>query len=214
MSYEHDYEEIVKRFADPEGSFFKQFKNTLKKYRPSLTEEGIADLYHDSFIAAHRNLQEGKIKENTSWNSYLIAIGLNLASHEFRRWGKFESLESLDHSTDKEGNKAASGQSKKVDNLSEEETEVYNSAEVQSVLADSIGFMNDSCKKILELTLYERLSSEEIATQMGSTPRSIITRRNRCRSQLIKLVRASLASLGYEIPDTETKEEERKDNEK
>lgn len=198
MDYDKNYEEIVRRFADPKGDFFRQFKNTMKKYRPTLTEDGIKEIYHDSFIAAQRNLMEGRIKENTSWNSYLIAIGLNLASHEFRRYGKYDSLDGTDSPVESGDDHVPTPH-----DVPEDEIAVYNTPEVQRIFGECLSFMNETCKKILEWTLYDRLSSEEIAVRLDSTARSIITRRNRCKDKLVKIVKVSLISLGYEIKDDE-----------
>lgn len=198
MDYDKNYEEIVRRFADPKGDFFRQFKNTMKKYRPTLSEDGIREIYHDSFIAAQKNLMEGRIKENTSWNSYLIAIGLNLASHEFRRYGKYDSLDGTGSPVDAEDDCRPT-----TKDVSEEEIAEYNTPEVQRVFGECLSFMNDTCKKILELTLYDRLSHAEIAIQMNSTADSIKTRRNRCKNKLVELVKTSLRKLGYEIKDDE-----------
>lgn len=182
---QEQYAEIVRRFADPTGEFFRRFRNTMKKYRPTLTEDGIQDLYQDSFIAAQKNLMEGRIRENTSWNSYLISIGLNLATHEFRHFG-----ETIDDTHIGDG--------------PDEDVAVYNTPEVQRVFGEVLEFMNEKCRQILKWTLGwdnpdKRLSSEEIAAAFDSTPRSIITQRNRCKNRLVELVRAKLISLGYEI---------------
>ena len=181
MEQTQQYAEIVKRFADPQGEFFQHFRNTLKKYRPALSDDNIDDLYQESFIAAQKNLMEGRIRENTSWNSYLISIGLNLATHEYRQFGKYDNVEpNVDYS--------------------EEEVAEYNTPEVQHVFGEVLSFMNDKCRKILEWTLYvPRLSNEEIAAAFNSTPRSIITQRNRCKNKLVDLVRAKLTSMGYKI---------------
>lgn len=201
--YESNLEEIVRRFADPEGTFYKQFRNTIRKYRSTLSEDGIRELFHESFIAAKRNLDKGKIQENTAWNSYIISIGLNLSTHEFRSFGRFTSLDSGGNpgapNEDSEGN----DRQLSLKDRTEDEIEEYNTPEVQRLLAETLEFMNDTCQKILEWTLYGRLSSEEIAAMMNSTARSIITRRNRCKKRLIEIMRASLRSLGYEIIEDE-----------
>lgn len=200
MDYEAKLAEIVKRYADPEGKFYKQFRNTMRKYRSTLTEDGIRDLFHDSFIAAKKNLDEGRIREDTSWNSYLISIGLNLSTHEFRSFGMFDSLDSSGYpiSSNNDSNK---GLNPVMKDRTEEEIEEYNTPEVQKLLAETLSFMNDTCKKILEWTLYNRLKSEEIAVMMNSTADSVKTRRNRCKKKLIEIMRSSLRSLGYEIED-------------
>ena len=200
MDYEAKLAEIVKRYADPEGEFYKQFRNTLRKYRSTLTEDGIRDLFHDSFIAAKKNLDEGKIRENTSWNSYLISIGLNLSTHQFRGFGMFDSLDAMGNPTI--SNKSSNQDSNPVlSDRAEEEIEEYNTPEVQRLLAETLNFMNENCKKILEWTIYDRLKGEEIAIMLNSTAASIKVRRKRCKDKLIEIMRASLRSLGYEIED-------------
>ena len=198
MDYQSNLEEIIKRFADPEGQFYQQFRNTMRKYRSTLSEDGIRELFQESFIAAKRNLDEGKIRENTSWNSYLISIGLNLSSHEFRSFGRYTSLDASGSPESGDGEKNSNGGNFLRDRAAEE-VEVYNTPEVQNLLAETLEFMNDVCRKIMQWTLYDRLSSEEIAVMMNSTANSIKTRRNRCRKKLIEIMRASLRSLGYEI---------------
>ncbi|MCM1139245.1 MAG: sigma-70 family RNA polymerase sigma factor [Muribaculum sp.] len=187
MEQEQQYAEIVKRFADRNGEFYKHFRNTLRKYRPTLSDDSIDDLYQDSFIAAQKNLMEGRIRENTSWNSYLIAIGLNLATHEYREFGTTEEINLNGDYTD-------------------DEVAVYNTPEVQRVFGRVLEFMKEKCRKILEWTLYGRMSSEDIAIELGSTSRSIITQRNRCKNRLVELVKAELKSLDYEIEEDSDEE--------
>lgn len=175
------YGEIVRRFADPRGEFFERFRNTLKKYRPMLTDEGIRDIFQDTFIEARKNLKAGRIRENTAWNSYLITVGLNLATHQCREFGRSTPVEETD--------------------LAPEETAEYNTEEVQTVFGEVLDFMKEKCRKILMWSLYDRLSSEEIAISLNTTTRSVITQRNRCKNTLVDLVRAKLISLGYEIKE-------------
>ena len=200
MDYEAKLAEIVKRYADPEGKFYKQFRNTMRKYRSTLTEDGIRDLFQDSFIAAKKNLDEGRIRENTSWNSYLIAIGLNLSTHEFRHFGTFNSLDETGNPTIS-NNGVNQERNPILNDRTEEEINEYNTPEVQTLLAETLNFMNDNCKKILEWTLYDRLKSKEIAIMLNSTAASIKVRRMRCKEKLIEIMRASLRNLGYEIED-------------
>ncbi len=183
---QQQYAEIVKRFADPEGEFYRYFRNTLRRYRPSLTDDNIADLYQESFVAARKNLEEGRIRENTAWNSYLISIGLNLATHEYRKFGMHEELTGDAY-------------------LSEDVAE-YNTTEVQHIFGRVLEFMREKCRKILEWTIYQRLTSEEIAAELNSTPRSIITQRNRCKKRLVELVRAELRNYGYDIIEDDDEE--------
>lgn len=193
------YTEIVRRFADPDGDFSRLFRNTLRKYRPTLSDDNIKDLFQDSFLAARKNLLEGRIRENSSWDSYLITIGLNLAARKFREFGRFTSLDDDSRAPVVLSEGAGGLHADSFKNLTEEEVAVYNEPQVQRLLEESLGFMNDNCKKILTLTLYDRLSSEEIAAQMNSTPRSIITRRNRCKQVFVELIKSSLRRLGYDV---------------
>ena len=196
MNSESDLDKLVERFANPQGEFFRQFRNTIRKYRPTLSDEGIRDLFQDSFIAAKKNLDEGKVRENTSWDTYIIAIGLNLSSHEFRSFGRFTSLDSAGSPSQGSG---MNEMHHYLYDRSEEMVEDYNTPEVQRVLAEALEFMNETCRKILEWTLYSNLSGEEIAAMLNSTANSVKTRRNRCKMKLMEIMKVSLRSLGYEI---------------
>ena len=83
-----NYEEIVRKWYN---KLKPLFQNTLKAKYQSLSYDAIDDLYQDSFLAVHKNLLLGRVKENTSWNSYIIQIGLNLASKDMRH--KAESID-------------------------------------------------------------------------------------------------------------------------
>jgi len=128
---QENYEEIVRKWYN---KLRPLFQNTLKTCYKSLSYDAIEDIYQESFIAVHENLLRGRIKENTSWSSYIIQIGLNLASKDSRHSGKTDSM---DNSPvyDEDGQSALS---KKVERLlavdAESEETIYTDKEALKIL--------------------------------------------------------------------------------
>ena len=86
---EETYEDIVRKWYNKVRPLFV---NTLKKRFASLSYDDIEDLYQQAFLAIYENLQAGRVREDTSWSSYIIQIGLNLATKELRHTGITDSI--------------------------------------------------------------------------------------------------------------------------
>jgi DNA-directed RNA polymerase specialized sigma24 family protein len=82
---DNNYEDIVRNCYN---QYQKKFIKILATKYPSLTLFDAENLYQDTFLAIRENVLLGRIKENTSWSSYIMTIGLNLASKEMRKLGK------------------------------------------------------------------------------------------------------------------------------
>ena len=68
----------------------KQFDNW--KELNAETWRAFEDLYQQAFLAVYENLQAGRVREDTSWSSYIIQIGLNLATKGLRHSGITDSI--------------------------------------------------------------------------------------------------------------------------
>ena len=95
---EHNYEEIVREWYN---RLRPEFLRRLTARYSSLTLYDAENLYQDAFIAVQKNIMEGRVRENTSWSSYIMTIGMNLANHEMRGVGITDSID--DGYTDDEG---------------------------------------------------------------------------------------------------------------
>ena len=85
-----DYEEIVRQWYN---RLRPEFLRRLTAKYSGLSLYDAENLYQDTFLAVQENLMRGRIKENTSWSSYIMTIGLNLASKEWRKAGITDSAD-------------------------------------------------------------------------------------------------------------------------
>ena len=189
-----NYEDIVRQWYN---RLRPLFQNTLKSRFQGLSYDSIEDLYQDSFIAVHENLLRGRIKENTSWSSYIIQIGLNLASNELRHAGITDSIDASPiHDED-----GQSVLSKEVERLlavnAESDKSVYTDRNAQHVLGKELNYTPEPCATIIRLYYYDRLSMDDIAAAVhmknATTAKS---KKSQCMKILVGRVKNALKQAG------------------
>ena len=77
----NDYLEIVRRWYVELRTPFAALLGS--RYR-GMSEAEVEDIYQEVFLAIHRNLAEGRVATDTNWKSYVLRIGLNMASNAWR----------------------------------------------------------------------------------------------------------------------------------
>ena len=155
-----NYEEIVRKWYN---KLKPLFQNTLKANYEKLSYDAIDDLYQDSFLAVHKNLLLGRIKEDTSWSSYIIRIGLNLASKEMRHSDKTDSIDSSP-ACNEYGETAIQREAEwklAIDALSEKSK--YTDPKAQKIVGEELCFMPEPCSTIIRLFYCDNMSMEDIA---------------------------------------------------
>ena len=90
MGMKEDYETIVRRFYN---DLRPKFIHGLTRKYPMLRFDEAEDLYQDAFLEVYKNFNKGSVRENTSWENYVITIGVNLASHRMRKIGITDSID-------------------------------------------------------------------------------------------------------------------------
>ena len=140
-----EYEEIVRQWYI---RLRPEFLRRLTAKYSGLSLYDAENLYQDAFIAVQENLQQGRIKEETSWSSYIMTIGMNMASKAWRKIGKTDSTdEGFDNEEDESGSNVARRVEELLKTLPDDEGEapLYKDPEAQSLLSRapiyaSIGF--------------------------------------------------------------------------
>ena len=193
-----NYEDIVRDwYLKLQTPFLRQLTS---KY-PALTIFDAENIYQDTFLAVQNNLLEGRIKEDTSWSSYIMTIGLNMASKAYRKIGKTDSADDgFDNDGEGSKSKTAREVEKLVKNLSEEETPLYENEEALSLLGDELTHTPEPCGSIIRLFYYTNMSMDEIATKIGyKNATTAKAKKRQCMSDLINRVTCALRNAGFDV---------------
>ena len=193
-----NYEDIVRDwYLKLQTPFLRQLTS---KY-PALTIFDAENIYQDTFLAVQNNLLEGRIKEDTSWSSYIMTIGLNMASKAYRKIGKTDSADDgFDNDGEGSKSKTAREVEKLVKNLSEEETALYENEEALSLLGDELTHTPEPCGSIIRLFYYTNMSMDEIATKIGyKNATTAKAKKSQCMSDLINRVTCALRNAGFDV---------------
>lgn len=183
----NDYLEIVRRWY---VELRTPFAALLGSRYGGLSEAEVEDIYQDVFLAIHRNLAEGRVAADTNWKSYVLRIGLNMASNAWR--GKHEwRVEDISRSGDDES--APSAQfvdmpplpiliEQATDDPAEQETRI---AAVNKAFDD----LGEPCSTLLRDFYYNDLSLAEIRDEMGyNNTDTVKSKRYKCFARLKRLV--------------------------
>lgn len=182
-----DYENIVRLWYN---KLKPSFQNILKKRYTSLSYDRIEDLYQDAFLATYQNLLNNKVRENTSWNSYIIKVGLNLADKDIRSHSKVESLDSgMDNSPNSYAAKI-----ERMMNFRINENSLYGSDAIE-LLGQELEFIPEPCSSILRFYYYDRMEMQNIADALGfKNAQTAKAKKYRCLKSLSERVKRAFIS--------------------
>ena len=198
-----NYEDIVRDwYMKLEAPFMRHL---TAKY-PALTLYDAENIYQDTFLAIQKNLLEGRIKEDTSWSSYIMTIGLNLAAKEMRRIGKTDSVDDTPFDSDDDESATA----RKVDDILKvlpegwDDDPIYTDKEAQAALGDALASTPEPCNTILTLFYKEKKSMDEIAERVGyRNATTAKSKKSQCMKVLTAKLLVSLRNFGlYDIYQT------------
>ncbi len=191
------YEDIVRKYYKSMKHNFIDF--LMEKYKKSkMRQEDAEDIYQSIFIAIQENLMLGRIKENTSWSSYIMTLGLNMASKHYRKIGKIDSSDETEEDNEDKQSKIARKVDELIKSMSEEESELYKDPEAQAVLGDELTHTPDPCATIIRLTYYSGLSDAEITEEFDryNSAKAVKAKRWQCMKDLIYRVKFALYNAG------------------
>lgn len=186
---EETYEDIVRKWYNKVRPLFV---NTLKKRFTSLSYDDIEDLYQQAFLAVHDNLQAERVREDTSWSSYIIQIGLNLATKELRHAGKTGSIYESSGDNDEGHQQISKTVEQLLSELTTDDEPLYQNIDALSLLGDELNHTPEPCNSIIRLFYYDDMSMEEIAVAVNF--KNAITaksKKSQCMKTLIERVKRS-----------------------
>lgn len=182
---EETYQDIVLQWYNKVRPLFV---NTLRSRFCELDYDTIEDLYQETFLAVYENLRAGKVRENTSWQSYIIGIGIKRAFKLLRH--KTETIYEYDNN-DADGQLQISRVVEKILSERVEEESVYNNIEAQGLLGEELNFTPEPCNKIIRLFYYDGMSMEDIATAVNfRNATTAKSKKSQCMKSLTERVKA------------------------
>ena len=188
---QESYEDIVRKWY---VKLQPRFRAMISKNCPTLRMYEADDLYQDAFIAVHENLLAGRIKENTSWSSYILTIGLNLARKQYRHDSITDSAEG--GSTGGGTARIARSVRAYIESLSDDDS-LFKNQDAQSKLGDELTRTPEPCGSIIRLFYYSGLSMDKIAEMVGyKNAQTAKAKKSQCMKDLVRRVKESLQRSG------------------
>ena len=192
------YEEIVKKWYLKLRDNFTEV--LLDKYKSAnLRRADAENIYQDVFIAIQENMKSGRIRENTSWGSYIMTVGLNMASKHYRKAGK---VDSADQPAKEDSDNGFSQTARRVEDLlktlPDENGGLYEDPEVHEILSDELIHTPEPCASIIRLTYYSGLSDAEITDELANynSAKAVKAKRWQCMRDLVFRVKTALYIAG------------------
>lgn len=186
---EETYEDIVRQWYN---KVRPMFVNTLKKRFASLSYDDIEDLYQQAFLAVHDNLQAGRVREDTSWRSYIIQIGLNLATKELRHSGITDSIYESGGDNEEGHQQISRTVELLLSQLTTEDESLYQNINALSLLGEELNYTPEPCNSIIRLFYYDDMSMEEIAVAVNfKNATTAKSKKSQCMKTLIERVKCS-----------------------
>lgn len=194
---EESYEEIVKKWYDKLRPNF--IDSLMDKYKGSkMRLEDAENIYQDVFIAIYENIQKGSVRENTSWRSYIMTVGLNMATKKYRGIEKTTSLSDKESENDESPELLAKEVVRQLQKLADVEPELYSDPEAQALLGEELIHTPEPCASIIRLTYFSGLKDREITEELDkyNSAQSVKTKRYQCMKDFIYRVKLSLYHAG------------------
>lgn len=196
-----NYEDIVREWYN---RLRPEFLRRLTAKYSALSLYDAENLYQDTFIAVHENLLMGRVKENTSWSSYIMTIGMNLASKAWRKLGKTDSAdEGFDDEENDTNSIMALKVEEKIRELSDEDEEnsFFKNEEALSMLGNELNHTPELCKKIIKFYYSNSdMTMDEIAEEVGlKNANTAKAKKNQCMNALIERVTRVLRNAGFNV---------------
>lgn len=214
------YEDIVRKWY---LKLRPQFTDLLlQRYRGTMMRlEDAENIYQDVFLAIHRNLIEGRIKKNTSWEAYIITVGLNMASKEYRHLHLNQSIDETETEESDNLSESARRAEQALEKIRQSENidpdDLIHSSEAQEILSEELHHLPEPCGKIISFKYHQGLKDKQIAEILSPycdngksadvNAKAIKARRTLCMRDLIYRVKNGLYHAGIidEKPEKKTR---------
>jgi len=158
------------------------------------------NLYQDTFIAVQRNILEGRVKEETSWNSYIIQIGLNMASKFMRHAGITDDVVWTDGDANENNSRLAHKIEGFIKTMPKEDQPLYNDPEALALLGNEIAHTPEPCNSIIRMFYYDEKNMSEIAEAVGyKNADTAKAKKAQCMKEFKERAKAAFRRAGFNV---------------
>lgn len=191
----YNYEDIVRTWYQQLRPVFMQ---RLAAQFSALSLYDAEDIYQDTFVSVHKNLQEGRVREDTCWSGYIMTIGINLASKRMRHLGITDSIDCI--GTDDGSRQNVSLKMDAAINAlteSDDRLPVYHDPDAQAILGEQLQLTPEPCSSIIRDFYYAGMSMDEIADELGyKNAATVRVKKSGCMRTLMERLRKALRIAG------------------
>ncbi|MBX2875977.1 MAG: sigma-70 family RNA polymerase sigma factor [Saprospiraceae bacterium] len=140
--------------------------------------EDALDIFQEGIIALWTNIKQGKfqLRDNAKVSSYLFSLCRNLWISKLRKRKDFKPLDESNELSDKEETEA-----------------MLTQHEMISELERHFRQLGESCRKLLSLFYYQKVSLKAIAQQLEITEKTAKNNKYRCMQNLRSLYQKNVA---------------------
>lgn len=191
------YEEIVRNWYEKLRPEFATL--LMNRYHgTNMRPEDVENIYQDTFVAVYDNLKRGKVEENSSWRSYIMRIGLNLASKQYRLIGITDSVNEDDSDDETCTGAVARNVEIILNELSNEDESLYRNPKAHKILSNELALIPEKQASLIRFRYFSGLKDAEILEEMPqySSVASVKVTRNRAMKELSGRVKRSLLLAG------------------
>lgn len=144
---------------------------------------------------------EGRVKEETSWSTYIIQIGLNMASKFMRHAGITDDIYEQSGNDDSMGETTLARKVERIiQNVSDEDKPLYNDPEALALLGDEISHTPEPCNSIIRMFYYEEKNMSEIASSVGyKNADTVKAKKTQCMKEFVKRTKAAFRRAGFNV---------------
>lgn len=199
----HNYDDIVLKYYH---RLQQPFLSRLTHKYPSMSVATAEDIYQDAFVAVQENIRQGRVRQKTDWDVYILTIGFRMASKQYRDNEGIDTIYSSSVGDDGDGDWLERRVDKIINGRVEDAPALCNNPEVLKCLADELERTPELCRKIIKLFYYNskatdnKASMADIAEDTGlKNAQTAKTRKNQCMNDFVRRLTESLHRAGINI---------------
>lgn len=178
------YVEVVSEWYE---NLHTPFVNFIKGQFSDLSYDDIEDIYQNTFITVYENIKSGKVREDTTWRSYILGIGKLKALNQVQRSHKQVDIYSPGSNLIR----------RCAEEVSEDELPVYKDETALKILDEQVKYLPEPCHTILLMFYHEKKSLDEISKTINfKNSQTAKVRKSQCMRKLKERVKQAFLLAG------------------